>query len=272
MILKPKAVLVGFGLQLIVAPLLALFLTWAFRLSPGWAVGLALLAAIPGGSASNLLTLLANGNVALSITLTGSTTLLSLFSVPFILQILVAKHVPEGFHLPVWEIVVEIYSYLLAPLVVGMLLGILRPAKALPWSKLLIRASVVLVLAIIVLSLGGGRIDLFGYGWSPPLSLISFGLLLVLAGRGAAKLAGLDSSSASAITIEIVIRNVALALAMVQFFFPNQTENHEILFSCLFFAGVSWLCALPEVLSNRKRVLLSTNRVKNSLDSDPAAN
>ena len=80
----PKSFLVGFFLQLIILPIVALGVALILNLSAPIAVGLMIIAAAPGGVTSNVLTKFANGDVALSISLTAVVSLISIISVPFV--------------------------------------------------------------------------------------------------------------------------------------------------------------------------------------------
>ena len=80
----PKDFFVGFFSQLIILPIIALGLALILNLPTAIAIGLMIIAAAPGGVTSNVLTKFANGDVALSISLTAVTSLLSIISVPFI--------------------------------------------------------------------------------------------------------------------------------------------------------------------------------------------
>src|SRR5262249_7067654 len=86
--LRPRSLVVGAVGMLVVAPLFAIVINRAMDLPPGIAVGLILVAAMPGGQMSKLFTYLARGNVALSITLTAAGTLASLVTVPLLLELL----------------------------------------------------------------------------------------------------------------------------------------------------------------------------------------
>jgi BASS family bile acid:Na+ symporter len=81
---NPKDFFVGFSSQLILLPIVALGLVFLLNLPTTIAVGLMIIAAAPGGVTSNILTKFANGDVALSVTLTAVTSLVSILSVPFV--------------------------------------------------------------------------------------------------------------------------------------------------------------------------------------------
>ena len=91
---SPKGIVVGTTIQIIGVPLLAALFLWGFKLDTGVAVDLALVAAIPGGTMSNVFTFLGRGHAALSIALTGVATLACLVTTPIILSLLVQQHMP----------------------------------------------------------------------------------------------------------------------------------------------------------------------------------
>ncbi len=90
----PGAVALGFGLQYTVMPLVGWFSARVCKLEPGLAVGLILVASCPGGTASNLITYLARANVALSVVMTMTSTLLAFIMTPLWCQLLAGQYVP----------------------------------------------------------------------------------------------------------------------------------------------------------------------------------
>lgn len=247
-----RGLALGLAMQLLFVPLLALLFIRVFGLTPGWAVGLLLIAVVPGGAFSNLLTYIGNGNAALSVSLTTASNVLCVFSIPLLLDLLVADFLPADFEVPTARIVTEIIGYLLVPLVIGM--GVLRasPTFAAPCAKWAIRGSLVLLIAIVVSSLGSGRISVAAYGWGPPLRLILFGILLSRFGSMLCRAAGRYDEDTTAITIEVVVRNIALALLLVHFFFPGDAAQGHVLYSCLFYAGASFFIGAPIAIDHRR--------------------
>lgn len=249
---QPRGLALGLGLQLLYVPLVALGFTLAFDLGPGWSVGLLLLACVPGGAASNLLTFLGKGNVPLSIAVTTTTTLGCVLSAPLLLSLFASAYLPEDFAFPALRIFRDILLFLLVPLGVGMLVHANLPKHSKRLSDWAIRASIVVVLIIAASSLGSGRIQLGAYGWTPPLVVIGFQLFLAFTVPHVTRLVGQSDADATALVIEIVVRNTGIALLLVQFFFPGTEENGQVLFAALFYAGTSTLVALPMLLLHRK--------------------
>lgn len=116
----PKAVSLGLMMQLLVVPLIAFgFITFT-QLSAGVVIGIALIASIPGGTVSNIFTLLARGSVPLSISITTLTSFACLITTPLILDFLIADFMPDNFSMPAMQIAIEIGFYVLIPLLLGM--------------------------------------------------------------------------------------------------------------------------------------------------------
>src|SRR5688572_11410302 len=95
-VVVPKAVLVGLACQMLILPVVCYFIAKATALPPEYAVGLMLLAASPGGATANLFSHLAKGDVALNITLTAVNSILSLFTLPFIVNFALQAFMGEG--------------------------------------------------------------------------------------------------------------------------------------------------------------------------------
>lgn len=128
---QPKAFLVGAGLQFVSLPLIAILLVAFIPAPPILKVGIVLLAACPGGTTSNLLTHMARGDVALSISLTAVTSLLSVISVPIVLTIALALFMgPEAPEVGLVTTGVVIFALTVIPVGLGMLLRHYAPGFA----------------------------------------------------------------------------------------------------------------------------------------------
>lgn len=129
----PKAVLAGMTGQLVVLPLLAFFIAWAFKLPAPYFIGLVLIACCPGGSSSNVFSMLAKGNVALSVTLTALSSVITLFTIPLIMGFttnFVALHSDTAIKLPVGKLLVQNLVLLFAPMLAGSLFKHWKPVAA----------------------------------------------------------------------------------------------------------------------------------------------
>lgn len=116
-----KAVLAGMIGQLVVLPLLAWTIAQALHLSPIFTIGLVLIACCPGGSSSNIFSMLAKGDVALSVSLTAISSLITLGTIPFILQWTTASVGDAvGVTLPIGNLLVQNLLTMLVPILLGI--------------------------------------------------------------------------------------------------------------------------------------------------------
>jgi BASS family bile acid:Na+ symporter len=243
-----QALALGVFLQLLFVPLLSLGFVAAFGLTRGWAVGLLLLAVVPGGAVSNLYTFVGRGNTALSVTLTALTTLAAVVTIPLMLPLLTGGIEIE---LPAHLVFRDIVLYLLAPLAAGMVLRRAAPVRAGRVSGWAVRASLVLVGLITVSALGSGRIDVAEYGWGPPLIVLAFCMTLALLTPHLSRALGRPDDDTVALAVEVVVRNVGIALLLLPFCFPGEPAQAHVLYTCLFYAGCSFFVALPVLLRHR---------------------
>jgi BASS family bile acid:Na+ symporter len=248
----PTGLLIGLGIQLIHVPIVAVAFIAVFDLSPGWAVGLLMVAAAPGGAQSNLFTHLARGSTALSIALTTVSSFLCIVTIPALLSLLARVHLPANFEFPTKSIVLDITLFLLLPVVAGMVIRRYWPRAALHVATWGVRGSVTLVIVIIVSALGTGRIRVEAYGFGPPLMLIAFGATLALTVPQICRLLGRYDDDNAAITIEAVIRNINIGLLLIHFFFPGEEAQGHMLYAILFYGGLAIPTALPTLLRHRR--------------------
>ena len=118
---NPKTVIFGILMQFVMMPLIAVILTQAIHIQPEFAVGMLLVGCCPGGTASNVLTYLAKGNVALSVSITICTTLLSPIVTPAIFYLIAHNSIEINF----WAIVLDILKMVVAPVFIGVLINAL---------------------------------------------------------------------------------------------------------------------------------------------------
>ena len=122
----PRAIVIGFVLQFTVMPLGGLLFAWLFGLTGAVATGLILIGSVPGGTASNVITLLARGNVPLSVTMTACSTLLSPVMTPLAMKLLAGTFVP----IDAWAMMQSILTMIIVPLVVGLAIHHFLPVLA----------------------------------------------------------------------------------------------------------------------------------------------
>lgn len=149
---KPWPIVVALIGQLVLLPAIALGLAYLFHLPPVFFIGLVLIACCPGGSSSNVFSKLANGDVALSVTLTALSSIITLFTIPFIMSWatqLVGENV--GITLPVGNLIKQNLVLMLLPVLLGIGLHYAWPKAAEKTDKILTKLAFPLLLVLITL-------------------------------------------------------------------------------------------------------------------------
>jgi len=255
---SPRALGIGLGIQLVVAPLIAFALGRALPIEAGVAAGLVLVAATPGGTMSNVVTYLGRGNIALSIALTAVATVGALVTTPLILRIFVGDFLPPGFEMPVARIAWEIGVTLLIPLSVGMLLGTRFPNWRAAVSQWSIRGSIAVLVLMIVASAGSGRVDPEALGVVGVVSIAALAGGCQLCAWIGSRAGGLGVPDRTAVVIEATIRNINLAVLVKASLFPAIAGRADPLaegmfFTALMYGGIAFVFAVPPVLLGRRR-------------------
>ncbi len=135
---RPKPILAGLIGQIILLPVIAWAVGSIFGLSPLFFLGIMLVACSPGGSSSNVFSMLAKGDVALSVSLTAFSSIITLFTVPMIMA-WVTQHVGTGtdVHLPVGNLLMQNIVLMAVPIVLGIWLSMRKKELAACIHKIL---------------------------------------------------------------------------------------------------------------------------------------
>jgi len=149
---NPRPIIVALFGQLVLLPLVALGISWLFHLPPVYFIGLVLIACCPGGSSSNVFSKLAGGDVALSVTLTALSGIITLLTIPFIMSWatqLVGESV--GITLPVGNLVKQNLVLMLLPVLLGIGLHYAWSKVAEKIDKVLTKLAFPLLLVLITI-------------------------------------------------------------------------------------------------------------------------
>lgn len=210
----PKAVLLGTIGQLIVLPLLGFVVAYFMASSALIAVGIMLIAACPGGTSSNLITHLAKGDTALSITLTAISSLVTVITIPLIVAFSMDYFLADAqqFELPVLKTIVTLIMITLLPVSLGMLIrhfaadfAIRQEPRVNVFSGLFL---VFLVVAIVVQQWQEVKAGFATTG----LSTLTLNVSSMILGYVVAKLFLLNDRQSTSITIEIGVQNGTMAI------------------------------------------------------------
>jgi BASS family bile acid:Na+ symporter len=215
-VVEPRAMVLGLLAQLVMLPLVGLGLAIAFPLSPELAVGVMVLAACPGGPTSNLISYLVRGNVALSISLTAISSLVTVFTIPLVVNGAMQFFLGTGsdLQLPLGDTMLQIAVITLVPVSLGMVLHRLAPVGAarleagVKWLSL---GFLGLIIAGLLVQERQNVVDFFVQVGLVTLTLnvvtMALGYAIGLAGR-------LPIPSRKAIAVEVGIQNGTLAIAV----------------------------------------------------------
>ncbi len=233
---EPVAVTLGSAIQIVAVPLTAFLFLRLLGVHDGVAVGIALIAAIPGGTVSNIFTFFARGNSALSISITALTTLVCLVSTPLILSLLISQYLPPDFTMPRAQIVREIALTLLLPLAIGMLYLYLYPRTAPLVSKWCIRGSLFGILLIVLGSGLAGRLDAQSFGVANILTVTLFAIVIAAMGYLVPRMMSLSRPDSTAIEFEVIVRNINLGVLIKASIFPAAATETARLGDMVFFS------------------------------------
>ncbi len=230
----PRATLVGTSLQLIVMPLVALGIANFFEMAPLPTVGLVVIGACPGGLFSNMYIHFARGNTALSITLTATATLVTLFTLPLWVRFALSS-APGGssaIDMPIIDTAIQLGGLTVLPVFIGMIARAYRPTLA-SWERRLSLASAV-VIAWGVVRQGAARpeppIEEF-LASLPPVA--AFAVAAIVLGLAIPTAFGLRARDSVTIAVELIVKNTLLGIVLV-----GQSLDFEAMIPILAFALV----------------------------------
>ena len=213
---NPKPVLVGLTNQIVLLPLIGLGLVYLFQPPTFIAVGMILLAACPGGTSSNLVTLLARGDLALSVSMTAINSLITIFTIPFWVGYAYSSYLAEAAQMasPTADIFKTLIVVLAIPLSIGMLIKNRAPQFAQRMERPVRIASSVF-LATVILGLLAREFELFQQYVGATLGIVvALNVLTMSLGYWGAKLFGLNATQGLTIAIESGIQNGTLTISL----------------------------------------------------------
>ncbi|MEY3649133.1 MAG: hypothetical protein RLZ13_2018 [Bacteroidota bacterium] len=215
-LIYPKAVGIGLLNQLVLLPILAFGIVKAFSLPPELAVGLMILAVCPGGATSNLITHLAKGDAALSITLTAFSSLITVFSIPFLVNFSIAYFIPggEAKQLEVVGTVVSVLFITLIPVALGMITLAKAPGLAEKWDQPFRKISIVFFVVIVGAAILKERENLVQYFIEAGPAALALNLSTLAVSFLIAKWTGLPFRQGLTIAIESGIQNGTLGITI----------------------------------------------------------
>lgn len=215
-LIYPKAVGMGLLNQLVFLPIIAFGIANLFELPAELAVGLMILAVCPGGATSNLITHLAKGDAALSITLTAFSSVITVFTIPFLVNYSIGYFIPggEAQQLEVVGTVVSVLVITIIPVALGMLVFAKVPKLASKLDLPFRRISAIFFVIIVVAAVFKEKENLVRYFVEAGPAALALNLATLALSFGTAKLVKLPFRQGLTIAIESGIQNGTLGITI----------------------------------------------------------
>jgi BASS family bile acid:Na+ symporter len=224
---RPLVVAAGVTLQFVLMPLLGWLIARALSLPVELAAGVILVGCCPGGTASNVITYLARGDVALSITLTASSTLLAVVMTP----LLALLYVGQSVDVPAWDMLLSVLQIVLVPVLVGTLVNSYVGRRLDRLQRLLPLISVAAIVLIIGIIVAQNQARLAKVGATVLLAVALHNASGLASGYALARLLRFDTGSSRTLAIEIGMQNSGLGVVLATQYFSALAALPGALFS-----------------------------------------
>lgn len=211
----PKAVFIGTVAQFTVMPLIALGLVKAFQLPAEIAVGVILVGCCPGGTSSNVMTYLARGNTALSVSCTAVSTALAPLLTPAVFYLLAS----QWLDINASAMFISVLKIVLLPVVLGLIVRMVLGVKAEGYSEIMPLVSVISIVLIVAAVVAVSKTNIVQSG------LLIFAVVILHNGLGyllgylVARLFNLNYADKKAVSIEVGMQNSGLGAALAALHF-----------------------------------------------------
>ncbi len=206
----PALILLGVSLQFLLMPLLAWLISRGVALETLLATGMILVGASPGGTASNVMTYLAGGNVALSITLTALSTLLAVVFTPWLSWL----YIDAAIEVPVWSMLQTILLLVVAPVLSGMLLNQFLPRIVKPVQTVCPLVATLAIVLIIAIVFALNKDSMAALSFALVTAVVLHNALGLTLGYLAGRCFGYSESICRTLAIEVGMQNSGLAVAL----------------------------------------------------------
>ena len=210
-----KAFIAGLAGQIVILPLIAWGIATLLHLSPLMSIGLVLIACCPGGSSSNVFSKLANGYVALSVSLTAVSSIVTLFTIPLIMQVATASTgAAVGIQLPVRNLLMQNIVTMLLPILLGIGLRHWKKEWAIKADKVLSRLAFPALMFLAAVFFIQHRITIAENFGTLGIATTALLICAIAAAAGLCRLFSLGTGERRTIIIEVGMQNAAQAIAI----------------------------------------------------------
>ena len=249
-IIFPKAVTIGLIAQLVGLPAAAFGLSLLFNAPPAIAVGLVILAACPSGVTANAYTFASRADVPLCVTLSAITSVVTVFTIPFLIDIALRLFFGEGQLAQISPIgmLISLMTFTLLPLAIGMVLRIRFPSMAERAVEPIRKAVLYLMVLVLLLGIISSYQHIFEHFATAGPLVVVMTLTTMGFGYGVARVFGLPMPQVVTITFEVGVQNLALAWAITF----NILKRPELAVAGLIYAVIMPAAALGFVAIARQ--------------------
>ena len=217
---KPKEISVGIATQYIAMPLIALALAKIFSLNEALTVGLILVGTVPGGTASDVITFLSKGDVALSVSLTAVSTVIAPIITPLITLVLIGNQI----HFNPVDMFLSIIEIVIIPIMIGLILNSKFPDFCERLKVYLPALSAIVICLIVAGVIGANKQAILTSSSIIILVIMMQYFLAMMIGFGVGYLAGMDRKQIITVAIELAFQNSGLSTGLAKAHFPNLAQ------------------------------------------------
>jgi len=212
---KPKIILLGTGMQFLLMPLIAWLISKTFRLPPEFFIGMVIVGSCPGGTASNVISYLARANVALSISLTLTSTLLSFLATPFLTWVYIGQIVP----VPIYSMLISILKIVIFPVILGVIVNTFFGKRLVRVKHLFPLISVSAIVLIIGIIIALNKENIAHVGLLIIAAVAFHNIIGFSSGYWLARGLGFEERDSRTIAIEVGMQNSGLGVALAVKYF-----------------------------------------------------
>lgn len=249
-IVFPKAATIGLIAQLVGLPLAAFGLSLAVGAPPAIAIGLVILAACPSGVTSNAYSFAARADVPLCVTLSAVTSVVTVFTIPFLIDLALTTFTDQG-QMPQMSIINmfrNLMTFTLLPLAIGMVFRAFFPDQANRAVEPIRKSVLYLMMFVLLLGVISSHRTIIDYFATAGALVVIMNLLTMGLGFGLAKLFKLPMTQVVTITFEVGVQNLSLALAIAY----TILQRADLAVAALIYAAVMPATALAFVSIARR--------------------
>jgi len=224
---QPKTIFIAVILKFICMPLAALFISKMLHLSTELLIGMILVGVVSGGTAANVIVYLAKGDVALSITITMMSTLLSVFITPLLTLLYVGQSVP----VPAVDMLVSILQIVAIPVIFGVILNYFLHTMIKRYESYFAMLSMITIVFVISIVVALNQNAIASIGFLTIIGIILHNSVGLLSGYVGAKWFGFNHTICKTIAIDVGMQNSGLAVALALKYFTPLSALPGAIFS-----------------------------------------